>query len=171
MAPQKNRMFREACLLAVKEFLGELQKIRKWIQGDWVPVWSDVYNMTHTFNAGNGIPLGTKESLGIYVIRYIPTGDAMYVGQGVIWERKTVHRSTFLNLIRSGSMEQLRLDKPHIKSYWSEGAEKMFIYDGLLENWSFECCVVDSKILAKHMETVWKNNYKPPFCVKGHDVT
>ena len=171
MVMQKNRLFREATRIAKQEAHKALHEINKWIQGDWIPVWSDVYNMTHTFDAGNVIPLGNINSIGIYIIKYIPTGDVMYIGQGIVWERRTVHRKTFLELLKSGSMKKLREDKPHLKSSLSECAEKMFKYDRKLKNWSFECCVVDSKSLAKYMEDVWKESIKAPFNVAGWNLT
>ena len=171
MVMQKNRLFREATQIAKQEAHKALYEINKWIQGDWIPVWSDVYNMTHIFDAGNVILLGNIKSIGIYIIRYIPTGDIMYIGQGLVWKRKRVHAWTFNELLKSGSMEKLRLDRPRIKSSLSECGEKMFKYDRKLKNWSFECCVVDSKSLAKYMEDVWKESIKAPFNVKGWDLT
>ena len=55
MVIQKNRLFCEAAQIAKQEAYKALYEINKWIKGDWIPVWSDVYIMTHNFDAGNGI--------------------------------------------------------------------------------------------------------------------
>ena len=168
----QETMFREAWSIAKEDLQNALDKINEW--DDFVPVWSDVYNMTHTFFSGRGtyVPLGNYKSIGMYIIRHIPSKNkVMYIGEGKVWERKVRHTWTFTGLIESGSMEQLKLDRPGSKSGLSECAEKMFNKDKKLKNWSFQACIVDSKALSKRMEMVWKAKYNPPFNVEGYHVT
>ena len=76
----QEKMFREACSITKKDLQKEVDKINEW--DDFVPVWSDVYIMTHSFNNGRGwfIPLGNSKSIGMYIIRHIPSGNKiMYI--------------------------------------------------------------------------------------------
>ena len=169
MGVLQEKMFRKACSIAKEALQKSLDEIDEW--DGFVPEWSDVYIMTHTFPWG-GIPLGHMKSIGMYLVRHIPSGNKiMYIGEGKIWDRKVRHAWTFNEIIKSGSMEQLKLDRPGSKSGLSECAEKMFNKDKKLKNWSFQACVVDNKALVKRMEMVWKAKYDPPFNVEGFHVT
>tara|TARA_R110002020_G_scaffold142190_2_gene314221 strand:- start:206 stop:706 length:501 start_codon:yes stop_codon:yes gene_type:complete len=166
MVVQKNKLFREACLLTRKEAQKDVYMIDKW--KGWAPVWSGEDLITK-----KGITLGTLKSIGIYVIKYIPTGKIMYVGQGVIWSRKIVHRKTFNKCLEAGGVKEVRQKFHSLSSHrnLSEAGIKMYAHDSKLKNWSFDCCVTDSKSLSKQMEKVWKDKFNPPFNVKGFDVT
>jgi hypothetical protein len=121
----------------------------------WNPIWSRLIPVRELFKK-HALPLGSMwDSLGVYVMIYIPTGDVKYVGNGVVWKRKDNH---------TDAVEILSSNKD--KSNLSSCGKKMFNFDKNVNNWGFRFCVLDNKDMAKDYEDVIRRSFNPPFNVQ-----
>ena len=171
MAVQVNNLFRQALRNGKARLQKQLYYYDAW-EG-WNIVWSNEYNMTTNFLKEHyRYPLGDRKSHGVYMVIYIPTGEIMYIGEGVVWERFNKHGVIFK------SMQKFKTYKAWVKSnkWYSRGGHecsaKMIAHDrSSLSNWSFKLCITESKSIAKEYEDVLRESIKPRFNVAGFHVT
>jgi len=99
---------------------------------------------------------GISNSIGVYKIIYIPTGEVMDIGNGNISNRKQRHVSVFKNggnplVHKTGS------------SSASTPAYYMYKHDPNLSNWGFQWSDLKSKELAEEVETQLIRSLEPKF--------
>ena len=170
MAVQLNNIFRNALRNGKLKAQRQLYYYDEW--DGYNIVWTSEYNMATKWHNG-GIPFGVQSSHGVYMIMYIPTGKIMYIGEGKVWDRVSKHGRIYR------SMQKFKTYKGWVKSSnvcYSRGghecSQKMIEFDrSSLNLWSFKLCVTENKDIAKEYENALKESIKPPFNVKGFDIT
>ena len=171
MALQVNKLFRKALRNGELKAERQLYYYNKW--DGYNIVWTPEYNMTTKWAKNYPYPIGHTLSRGVYMIIYIPTGEIMYIGEGKVWNRVGHHGRIYR------SMQNYKTYKGWVKainiSYSRGGHEcskKMIGFDrSSLNLWSYKLCITDNKDIAKEYENALKESIKPPFNVKGYDIT
>lgn len=97
----------------------------------------------------------TTKSVGVYFITNLADDQIMYVGQGNIGKRISVHRSVFENkgetVLTANS------------SYHSAAGQKMYNHDTDIDNWAWAYVLTHDKSLAERMETRLVEAWQTPF--------
>ena len=151
MSIQFNKLFHESRDVGMKRLKESISTNAEW--NDWNPIWSDIISVIAKFR--KGLPFGSWNSLGVYCIIHLPTGEIMYVGNGYVWKRKGKHTDTFLKLSTANT----------------SCGKKMYKFDREIKNWGFKFCVLDDKELAKDYEDALRDHINPPFNVQRKMTT
>lgn len=97
---------------------------------------------------------GLTGKTGVYKIIHNPTNKVVYIGQGNLMQRRTLHKKVFNNRGNTLVYENSSVDSP--------AARKMYLHDDNLANWSFQCFVCD-KETAKRFEEELQYELEPAF--------
>jgi hypothetical protein len=115
------------------------------------------------FHSTSQIKHGMTNKIGIYRIVHKPTNKTMYIGQGVISNRRRAHSRIFLN---EGNPVVFKTENGESSSSVdSVAGRKMYLFDSDINNWEFYW-IKCPKDLAKEFETQLQNYYNPEFCDK-----
>ena len=125
--------------------------------GDFNPKWTEPEALTVRLGTGPRVARDAMmKNLGVYKIIYEPNMIVMYIGQGVVSQRKSAHKAIFNNegkvIVHGGGT---RTDSPV--------ARKMFDYDPNLDNWLHQYCLIDNKQLCAAYETELIDQMSPEF--------
>tara|TARA_Y100000758_G_C15883805_1_gene361408 strand:- start:108 stop:599 length:492 start_codon:yes stop_codon:yes gene_type:complete len=160
---QFNKLFHESRGVGKKRLRKSIRTNVEW--NDWNPIWSDIISVIAKFG-NKRLPFGSWNSLGVYFIIYLPTGEIMYVGNGYVWKRKGQHTDTCLRL----SSNKEHKFSPRSRSR-SNCGQKMYDFDKNIKNWGFQFCVLEDKELAKDYEDSLRDHINPPFNVQKKMTT
>lgn len=104
---------------------------------------------------------GLSNKTGVYKIIHIPTGNVMYIGQGNVLRRRSIHNVIFNN---NGQPVVYKDANGNVTSSAdSPAGRKMFAHDPNINNWEFHVCTAP-KHISQLLEEQLQNLYQPPFC-------
>jgi len=111
--------------------------------------------------APNGQRAGLTGKTGVYKIIHMPTGQVMYIGQGVVAQRRNIHNRVFNNNGETVVYKDVRGNVT--SSVDSPAGRKMFAFDSNIKNWEFHACIAP-KHVAQQIEEKLQSLYQPVFC-------
>lgn len=158
---EKNELnaFKKAKDVVVNDLEKRLHEMLQFLKNVNVRNWEGPI----PFHSKKQIRHGMTKKIGVYRIVHKPTNKTMYIGQGVISDRRRTHSTVFLN--EGNTVIYSKGDGKSTSSVDSVAGRKMYLFDSDINNWEFYW-IKCPKDLAKEFETQLQNYYNPEFCDK-----
>ena len=141
-----DKILAEAIANKIEEESKEIEKLKQMISNSYE--WFEPASITDRLS-GVG-----KYSTGVYKIIHKDYGT-MYIGQGVISNRKSRHLLIFKNKGQTINFENSTSD--------SQAGRKMYAFDNNIDHWLFSYIILDNKKVCTEYETLLTEIEEPEF--------
>ena len=142
-----DKIFNRALVNQIKKAERQIQNLESEFVG-FMPEWSDPVSLGYDGRTQEKGGLSVTKKIGVYGLIYEPTEEIMYIGQGIINDRKSTHKLIFKN---KGKV----IEHPGGTRTDSPAGRKLFDYDPDIDNWLFQYCLIPNKQLCAEYKT-WK---------------
>ncbi len=153
-----DNILAEAIANKIEEESKEIEKLKQMISNSYE--WTEPASITDRLSgmaktiAKDNKRVKTYMATGVYKIIHKDYGT-MYIGQGVIANRKSRHLLIFKNKGQTINFENSTSD--------SQAGRKMYAFDDNIDNWLFSYIILDNKKVCTEYETLLTKIEEPEF--------